>query len=228
MAMHLLLIEDDRTVADYVARGLREAGHIVECEMDGRAGLLRAASETYDVIVLDRMLPNVDGLKILATIRATGDQTPVLMLSALGDVDERVRGLQAGSDDYLAKPFVLSELIARVEALGRRAPAIETAAAAVLRVGDLEVDRLARTVKRGGKRIDLTAREFRILEYLAHNSGRVVTRSMLLENVWDYNFDPQTNIIDQHLHRLRQKIDRDHKPLLHTVRGAGYMLSADA
>ncbi len=228
MGMHLLLIEDDQKVADYAARGLREAGHLVECEADGRAGLLRAASETYDVIVLDRMLPNVDGLKILATIRATGDQTPILMLSALGDVDQRVLGLQAGCDDYLAKPFVLSELIARVEALGRRGPAIETSAAAVLRIGDLEIDRLAHIVKRSGKRIELTAREFRILEYLARNAGRVVTRSMLLENVWDYNFDPQTNIIDQHLHRLRQKIDRDLPPLLHTVRGAGYMLSADA
>lgn len=192
--MHILLIEDDEGVADYITSGLREAGHIVELRADGRDGLIQAATESYDVVILDRMLPSIDGMKILATMRATDDMTPVLILSALGDVDERVSGLRAGCDDYLPKPFVLSELIARVETLGRRGPA-NSVPAASLRVGDLDIDRLGHTVHRGGKRVDLTTREYRILEYLAQNTGRVVTRSMLLENVWDYNFDPQTNII---------------------------------
>ncbi|ARR52447.1 DNA-binding response regulator [Rhizorhabdus wittichii DC-6] len=221
--MHVLLIEDDPRVADHVGKGLREAGHIVETAADGRAGLLRAAAESFDVIVLDRMLPQVDGLKILQTIRATGDATPVLILSALGDVDERIRGLRAGGDDYLPKPFALSELVARVEALGRRGPAI--AEATELRSGDLAIDLLGRTVTRAGRRIDLTQREFRILEYLVRSAGRVVTRSMLLEHVWDYNFDPQTNIIDQHVSRLRQKLDRGFDtPLIETVRGTGYVV----
>ncbi|WP_016745181.1 response regulator transcription factor [Rhizorhabdus wittichii] len=221
--MHVLLIEDDLRVADHVGKGLREAGHIVETATDGRAGLLRAAAEGFDVIVLDRMLPQVDGLKILQTIRATGDATPVLILSALGDVDERIRGLRAGGDDYLPKPFALSELVARVEALGRRGPAI--AEATELRSGDLAIDLLGRTVTRAGRRIDLTQREFRILEYLVRSAGRVVTRSMLLEHVWDYNFDPQTNIIDQHVSRLRQKLDRGFDtPLIETVRGTGYVV----
>jgi two-component system OmpR family response regulator len=221
--MHVLLIEDDLRVADHVGKGLREAGHIVETAADGREGLLRAAAESFDVIVLDRMLPQVDGLKILQTIRATGDATPVLILSALGDVDERIRGLRAGGDDYLPKPFALSELVARVEALGRRGPAI--AEATELRSGDLAIDLLGRTVTRAGRRIDLTQREFRILEYLVRSAGRVVTRSMLLEHVWDYNFDPQTNIIDQHVSRLRQKLDRGFDtPLIETVRGTGYVV----
>ncbi|MBO9380554.1 response regulator [Sphingomonas histidinilytica] len=221
--MHVLLIEDDPRVADHVGKGLCEAGHIVESAADGREGLLRAAAESFDVIVLDRMLPQVDGLKILQTIRATGDTTPVLILSALGDVDERIRGLRAGGDDYLPKPFALSELVARVEALGRRGPAI--AEATELRSGDLAIDLLGRTVTRAGRRIDLTQREFRILEYLVRNAGRVVTRSMLLEHVWDYNFDPQTNIIDQHVSRLRQKLDRGFDtPLIETVRGTGYVV----
>ncbi|MHA3791546.1 response regulator transcription factor [Sphingomonas sp. YL-JM2C] len=221
--MHVLLIEDDPRVADHVGKGLREAGHIVETAADGREGLLRAAAEGFDVIVLDRMLPQVDGLKILQTIRATGDATPVLILSALGDVDERIRGLRAGGDDYLPKPFALSELVARVEALGRRGPAI--AEATELRSGDLAIDLLGRTVTRAGRRIDLTQREFRILEYLVRSAGRVVTRSMLLEHVWDYNFDPQTNIIDQHVSRLRQKLDRGFDtPLIETVRGTGYVV----
>lgn len=221
--MHVLLIEDDPRVADHVGKGLREAGHIVETAADGREGLLRAAAESFDVIVLDRMLPQVDGLKILQTVRATGDATPVLILSALGDVDERIRGLRAGGDDYLPKPFALSELVARVEALGRRGPAI--AEVTELRSGDLAIDLLGRTVTRAGRRIDLTQREFRILEYLVRSAGRVVTRSMLLEQVWDYNFDPQTNIIDQHVSRLRQKLDRGFDtPLIETVRGTGYVV----
>jgi two-component system, OmpR family, response regulator len=204
--MHVLVIEDDVRVAGHVVKGLREAGHLVEHSADGRDGLLRAADERYDVIVLDRMLPSVDGIKILHTLRATGDDTPVLILSALGDVDERVAGLRAGGDDYLAKPFALSELLARVDALGRRGPV--AAEPTQLTIGDLEIDLLGQTVRRSGRRIDLTTREFALLRYLAQNAGRVVTRSMLLEHVWDYHFDPQTNIIDQHVSRLRQKVDR--------------------
>jgi two-component system OmpR family response regulator len=221
--MQILLIEDDARVADHVARGLREAGHLVDVARAGREGLLKAASESFDAIILDRMLPEIDGLKILQTIRATGDTTPVLILSALGDVDERVKGLRAGGDDYLPKPFALSELVARIEVLGRRGPTI--AEVTQLALADLVVDLLGRSVTRAGRRIDLTQREFRILEYLLRNEGRVVTRSMLLEHVWDYNFDPQTNIIDQHVSRLRQKVDRDFPvALIQTVRGTGYMI----
>jgi two-component system OmpR family response regulator len=224
--MHILLIEDDDRVADYVAKGLREAGHIVDRRSDGKEGLIQATTESYDAIVLDRMLPSVDGLKILQTIRATGDMTPILILSALGEVDERVKGLRAGSDDYLPKPFSIAELVARVEIMARRGPA--PAEPTAWRIADLEIDRLGHVVRRAGARIDLTAREFRILEHLARNAGRVVTRSMLLESVWDYHFDPQTNIVDQHVSKLRQKIDRHHdKPLIHTVRGTGYVLRAD-
>ena len=225
--MRILLIEDDERVAGFVQKALREEGHLVQHEADGKAGLFQASSEQFDVIILDRMLPHVDGLKILQTIRATGDRTPVLLLSALGDTDERVKGLRAGGDDYLPKPFALAELLARTEALGRR-PASNSAEArpvGAISVGDLEIDLLGRTVRRGGMRIDVTDREFRILEYLARNAGRVVTRSMLLEHVWDYHFDPQTNIIDQHVSRLRQKLDHGFgKPLIQTVRGAGYSL----
>jgi two-component system OmpR family response regulator len=225
--VHILLIEDDERVARHVVKGLREAGHLVDLATDGKAGLLQAATETYDAIILDRMLPLVDGLTILKTIRATGDSSPVLILSALGEVDERVRGLRAGGDDYLVKPFALSELVARIEALVRRGPVakVETS----IRIADLEIDLLGHQASRGGKRIDLTAREFRILEYLARNAGRVVTRSMLLEAVWDYHFDPQTNIIDQHVSRLRQKVDRDFDlSLIHTVRGSGYTIRSPA
>lgn len=221
--MQILLIEDDARVADFVAKGLREEGHLITVLRDGKSGLLQAASESYDVIILDRMLPGVDGLTILHTVRATGDRTPILILSALGDTDERVKGLRAGGDDYLAKPFAMSELIARVEVLGRRAPV--EAEPSKITVGDLVIDLLARAVTRAGRKIDVTAREFRILEYLARNAGRVVTRSMLLENVWDYHFDPQTNIIDQHVSRVRQKLDRGFDTsLIQTVRGTGYMI----
>jgi two-component system OmpR family response regulator len=221
--MHILLVEDDLRVAAHVANGLGAAGHSVHHATDGRAGLLIAAAEKFDVIVLDRMLPRVDGMKVLKTLRAAGDATPVLLLSALGDVDERVAGLLAGGDDYLAKPFALSELLARIEVLGRRVTAL--AGHSRLVAGDLEMDLSARTVRRGGRRIQLTEREFRILEYLVRHADRVVTRSMLLENVWDYHFDPQTNIIDQHVSRLRQKIDRDaDRSLIDTVRGNGYVI----
>ena len=222
--MHILLVEDDAALAGHIANGLQQAGHLVDSFADGRAGLVQASCETYDVIILDRMLPGVDGLKILAALRATEDQTPVLLISALGDVDERVRGLRAGGDDYLAKPFAMSELLARVEVLGRRRNGpIE--ATTELQIEDLVIDFAGQLIKRGGKRIELTTREFRILAVLARNAGRAVTRTMLLEEVWDYAFDPQTNIIDQHISNLRQKVDRDHpRPLIHTVRGAGYVL----
>lgn len=225
--MHILLIEDDDAVADYVAVGLKEAGHLVDRCYDGREGLIQATCEDYDIIILDRMLPSIDGMKVLSTLRATDDATPILILSALGDVDERVKGLRAGGDDYLPKPFMLSELIARVEALARRGP-VASEPVTTLRVGDLEIDLLGHRVTRGTERIDLTQREFRILEHLASNAGRVVTRSMLLEKVWEYNFDPQTNIIDQHVSKLRQKIDREGaQPLIHTVRGVGYVMRAE-
>lgn len=225
--MHILLVEDDERISGFVARALREEGHVVDVAADGKAGLTRATTESYDVIVLDRMLPLLDGLKVLQALRAMDDHTPVLILSALGDSDERVRGLRAGGDDYLAKPFSLDELVARVEVLGRRRS--QTTLPERLAFGDVVIDPIARVVSRGGKRVELTNREFRILEYLARNAGRVVTRSMLLEHVWDYNFDPQTNIIDQHVSRLRQKLDRlGSEPLIETVRGAGYSIRQSA
>ena len=225
--MQILLIEDDDRVAQHIAKGLRELGHYVEHCYDGRDGLAKACTEQFDAIILDRMLPGLDGLSILAEIRGSGDVTPVLLLSALGEVDERVKGLKAGANDYLPKPFALSELIARIEILGRRTPI--QAEQTRLQIADLELDLLGLLAQRGGKPLDLTAREFRILEYLVRNAGRVVTRSLLLESVWDYNFDPQTNIIDQHVSRLRQKVDRDFPvPLIHTVRGSGYVLRAPA
>jgi two-component system OmpR family response regulator len=221
--MNILIIEDDDRVAQHIERGVREAGHSTTREADGRAGLLRAASEDFALLIIDRMLPQLDGLAIVRTLRASGDTTPVLILSALAEVDERVAGLRAGGDDYLTKPFAMSELLARIDVITRRGPAMTVATE--LKVGDLAIDLLGHQVTRAGQRIDLTAREFRIIEYLARNAGRIVTRSMLLEKVWDYHFDPQTNIIDQHVSRLRQKIDRDFaEPLLHTVRGTGYVL----
>ena len=221
--MHVLIVEDDERVAGHVVKGLRAEGWLVDHVADGRQALFQIAAETYDVIVLDRMLPQVDGLKILQTMRASGDSTPVLILSALGDVDNRVKGLRAGGDDYLAKPFAFSELLARVEALSRRKGAVQETTE--LSLADLTMNLLTRTVTRRGQPIDLTSREFGLLEYLLRNAGRVVSRSMLLEAVWDYNFDPQTNIIDQHVSRLRQKIDKDFDPpLLQTVRGMGYSL----
>ena len=221
--MHVLVVEDDERVAGHVVKGLKAEGILVDHVADGRQALFQVAAEAYDVIVLDRMLPHVDGLKILQTLRASGDGTPVLILSALGDVDNRVKGLRAGGDDYLSKPFALSELIARVEALGRRKGVVQETTE--LSLADLQMNLLTRTVTRRGQPIDLTTREFSLLEYLLRNAGRVVSRSMLLEAVWDYNFDPQTNIIDQHVSRLRQKIDKDFDPpLLQTVRGMGYSL----
>src|SRR5579859_4150827 len=216
--MKLLLVEDDRETAAYVKRALTEAGHAVDHASDGRDGLLLAAGETYDVMVLDRMLPRVDGLAILRTIRASGVKTPVLLLTALGGIDDRVEGLEAGGDDYLVKPFAFAELLARVNALARRPPPQDVQT--TLRVADLEMNLLRRTVTRGGQKV-----EFQLLEYLMRHAGRVVTRTMLLEAVWDFHFDPKTNIVETHISRLRGKIDRGHAcELIHTVRGAGYIL----
>jgi two-component system OmpR family response regulator len=225
--MRILVVEDDKDVGGFVTRGLREAGHVVEHADNGRDGLFMAVSEAFDAIVLDRMLPGgIDGVKILETLRGQKNDTPVLILSALADVDERVRGLRAGGDDYLTKPFAFSELLARVEALGRRGKSEGPTTKLV--VDDLELDLLSRQVRRAGQKVDLQPREFRLLEYLMRHAGQVVTRTMLLEGVWDYHFDPQTNVIDVHISRLRQKVDKPFgTPLIHTVRNAGYMLRAE-
>jgi two-component system OmpR family response regulator len=226
--MRLLVVEDDKDVAGFVVKGLREAGHVVEHAANGRDGLFMAASETFDAIVLDRMLPGgVDGLRLLETLRSQGNNTPVLFLSAMAQVDDRVRGLKAGGDDYLTKPFAFAELLARVEAMARRGKGEGPVTKLV--VADLEMDLLSRGVKRAGQKIDLQPREFRLLEYLMRHASQVVTRTMLLEGVWDYHFDPQTNVIDVHVSRLRQKIDKPFStPLIHTVRNAGYMLRPEA
>ena len=222
--MRVLLVEDDQSVADYIVKGLKEVGYRVDHLLDGKEGLFAASSEEYDILVIDRMLPNVDGLTIVQTIRAAGNNTPVLVLSALGEVDDRVKGLKAGSDDYITKPFAFAELLARLEALFRRRES--SGPATRLQVADLEMDLLSHRVSRSDENIVLQPREFRLLEYLMKHAGQVVTRTMLLENVWDYHFDPQTNVIDVHISRLRQKIDKGFdKPLLNTVRGAGYMLN---
>ncbi|MCT6839137.1 MULTISPECIES: response regulator transcription factor [Bombella] len=223
--MHILLVEDDPTVRSFVLKGLKEAGHDVDHADNGKDGLYLAVGEKYDIIILDRMLPGgVDGLHILETLRSQKNNTPVLLLSALSDVDDRVDGLRAGGDDYVTKPFAFSELLARVEALGRRGHN-ETAPETTLTVGDLTLDLLSREVRRGGQKIDLQPREFRLLEFLVRNAGQVVTRTMLLEKVWDYHFDPQTNVIDVHVSRLRQKVDKPFQTaIIHTVRNAGYIL----
>jgi two-component system OmpR family response regulator len=225
--MRILLVEDDPTVAQFVVKGLREAGHVIEHADNGRDGLFMAASEAFDTIILDRMLPGgIDGIRLLETLRSQNNSTPVLLLSALAQVDERVAGLKAGGDDYLTKPFAFSELLARVEALTRRGKS--DGPQTKLLVGDLEMDLLSRTVRRAAQKIDLQPREFRLLEYLMRHAGQVVTRTMLLEGVWDYHFDPQTNVIDVHVSRLRQKIDKPFSSgLIHTIRNAGYMLKPE-
>ena len=221
--MKLLIVEDDKEAVAYLKRALSEAGHTVDSAATGRDGLMLAAGETYDVIVLDRMLPEIDGLAILRTIRASGVKTPVLLLTALGGIDDRVEGLEAGADDYLVKPFAFAELLARVNALARRPPTQDIRTE--LSVADLKLDLLKRTVSRGGRRIELQPREFQLLEYLLRHAGRVVTRTMLLESVWDFHFDPKTNIVETHMSRLRGNVDRGHAhELIHTVRGAGYVL----
>jgi two-component system OmpR family response regulator len=222
--MHILLIEDDVPAAEYLVKGLGECGHVVDHAADGKVGLNLALNGHYDVIVVDRMLPGRDGLSIIRMLRADRNQTPVLVLSALGEVDDRVEGLRAGGDDYLVKPYAFSELLARLDALARRNHT--EAQQQYLQMADLVIDRQNQTVKRAGKVIRLQPREFRLLEYLMRNAGRLVTRTMLLEHVWDFNFDPQTNVIDVQISRLRGKIDNGYSvPLLHTVRGAGYLLS---
>jgi len=222
-SMHILVVEDDSDAADYISRGLREAGHAVDVSGDGEEGLALATTQGYDVIVVDRMLPSLDGLSLIERLRKAGNHTPILILSALGQVDDRVKGLRAGGDDYLTKPYAFSELLARIEVLSRRTQPIDLET--VYRVGDLELDRLSHTVTRAGQPITLQPRELRLLEYLMRHAGQVVTRTMLLENVWDYHFDPQTNVIDVHISRLRGKIDKGFPtPLLHTVRGSGYMV----
>ena len=223
-SMRILIIEDDRDAASYLTKAFREVGHSVDSASDGVNGYDLAHDGDYDVAIVDRMLPKMDGLSLIGALRAQKIETPVLILSALGQVDDRVKGLRAGGDDYLAKPYAFSELLARVEVLARRRPK-GAGEETHLRLGDLELDRLTHKVARGGEEIVLQPREFRLLEYLMRNAGKVVTRTMLLEHVWDYHFDPQTNVIDVHVSRLRGKIDKDFAtPLLHTVRGAGYVL----
>jgi two-component system OmpR family response regulator len=226
--MKILLVEDNERVAGFLVKGLREAGHTVDHADNGRDGLFLASSESYDTIIMDRVLPGgIEGLGIVEALRKTGIKTPILILSALGEVDDRIRGLRAGGDDYLAKPFAFGELVARLDALVRRSQ--DTGPESDLAVGDLRMNPLSRTVTRAGKPIQLQPREFRLLEFLLRHAGQVVTRTMLLENVWDYHFDPQTNVIDSHVSKLRRKIDSGFDtPLLHTVRGAGYKLATNA
>lgn len=221
--MRVLVIEDDRETAQFLLKALKESGHTPDTASDGETGLGMARDGNYDVLVVDRMLPKRDGLSIIEELRREGVSTPVLILSALGSVDDRVKGLRAGGDDYLTKPYAFSEMLARIEALARRRePEVQTTRYVV---GDLVLDRLSHKVTRGGEAIPLQAREFRLLEYLMRHAGQVVTRTMLLEHVWDYHFDPQTNVIDVHISRLRSKIDKGFsRPLLHTVRGAGYVV----
>jgi len=221
--MRVLIIEDDVDTASYIGKGLTEEGHAVDHFADGRDGLLQATAEDYDVIIVDRMLPGLDGLNLVRTLRGVGKQMPVLFLTSLGGVDDRVNGLEAGGDDYVTKPFAFSELLARLHALARRPPlkGEET----VLRVADLEMDLVRRTVRRAGQSIDLQPREFRLLEFLMRNQGRIVTRTMLLERVWDFHFDPKTSVVETHISRLRAKIDRPFaNDLIHTTRGAGYSI----
>jgi two-component system, OmpR family, response regulator len=223
--MRILVIEDDVDTAAYMVKGLKESGYIIDHAADGKDGLFHSMSGSYDLLIVDRMLPGLDGLSIIQALRAAGNKTPALILSALSAVDDRVRGLRAGGDDYLTKPYAFSELVARIEVLLRRG--VGEAVTTKLRVADLEMDLLSRLVTRSGQEIDLQPREFTLLEYLMRNAGHVVTRTMLLEHVWDYHFDPQTNVIDVHISRLRQKIDKNFpKSLLHTIRGAGYCLRA--
>jgi two-component system, OmpR family, response regulator len=223
--MKVLVVEDNERVARFITNGLRESGHTVEHAANGRDGLFLATSEPYDVIVMDRMLPgNIDGLGIIEALRKSGSRTPILILSALDAVDERIKGLRAGGDDYLTKPFAFGELLARVDALGRRGQGGD-AGERTLQVGDLRMDLLSRRVTRGSRTITLQPREYKLLEYLMRHANQVVTRTMLLEAVWDYNFDPQTNVVDVHISKLRQKLELDsERPLVRTVRNAGYMM----
>lgn len=223
--MKILLIEDDAGTAQHIIKSLRQHGHVVDHASNGRDGLFLAASESYEVMIVDRMLPGLDGLGVVKTIRGAGIKTPVLFLTTLGGIDDRVEGLDAGGDDYLVKPFAFAELLARINALVRRPPI--TAVNTTLRVADLEMDLLKRTVVRDGRRIELQPQEFKLLEYLMRHAGRVVTRTMLLENVWEFHFDPQTNVVETHISRLRSKVDRGFAAeIIHTLRGSGYCLRA--
>lgn len=223
--MRLLIIEDEPEVLSYIAKGMKEAGHTADTAGNGKDGLFLATTEQYDVLIVDRMLPQLDGLTVIKTLRGAGNTTPVLILSALGEVDDRVKGLRSGGDDYLVKPFAFAELLARVEILGRRAGNGAQSAETTLSASDLTLNLLSRRVVRGGHEIELQTREFKLLEYLLRHKGQIVTRTMLLEHVWDYHFDPQTNVIDVHISRLRRKIDeRSQSPLIQTVRGAGYII----
>jgi len=226
-AVKILVVEDDGETARYVAQGLREAGHVVDVAPDGKEGLFLAASEAYDILIVDRMLPGLDGLAMVKTLRGAGTKTSVLFLTTLGGVSDRVEGLEGGGDDYLVKPFSFAELLARVNALGRRPPLSDQPT--VLRVADLEMDLIRRQVTRAGRRVDLQPREFRLLEYLMRHADQTVTRTMLLEHVWEFHFDPKTSIVETHISRLRTKIGADSdRELIHTVRGAGYCLSESA
>jgi two-component system OmpR family response regulator len=225
--MKFLLVEDDAETAAYIMRGLKEHGHTVDHAATGRDGLFLGGSETYDIMIVDRMLPGMDGLSIVKLLRSTGVKTPILFLTAMGGIDDRVEGLNAGGDDYLVKPFGFSELLARVNALARRPPL--SSSQTVLHVADLEMDLLKRTVTRAGVEIDVQPREFMLLEFLMRHAGQVVTRTMLLEGVWDFHFDPKTNIVETHISRLRAKINRGHEAeLIQTVRGSGYVIRAPA
>ncbi|QIG47433.1 response regulator transcription factor [Nordella sp. HKS 07] len=225
--MRALLIEDDKSTMTFIVKGLKENGFVVDSAADGKDGLYLAATEKYDVIIVDRMLPNLDGLSIVKMLRAMGNHTPAIFLTTMSGIDDRVEGLDAGADDYLVKPFAMSELLARLSAILRRPPVSDVKT--TLRVGDLEMDLLKRTVRRAGKAIELQPQEFRLLEYLMRSDGRVVTRTMLLENVWDFHFDPQTSVVETHISRLRAKIDRGFATeLVRTVRGVGYSLREDA
>jgi two-component system OmpR family response regulator len=226
--MRILVIEDDPSVAKYITKGMKESGYNVDHADNGKDGLFLATTEKYDVLIVDRMLPELDGLKIITTLRATSNETPAIILSALSEVDDRVKGLRAGSDDYLTKPFAFQELLARVEVLAKRSTRIlGQEGNTVLTADDLELDLLSRNVRRAGRAIELQATEFKLLEYLLRHKGQVVTRTMLLENVWDYHFDPQTNVIDVHISRLRAKIDKDFDThIIRTKRGAGYIVEA--
>ena len=226
--MKILLVEDDNEIAGHVCHALTNAGHDVDSEGNGLEGLTRALSGDYAALILDRMLPGLDGLSVMKQLRAQGVETPVLVLTTMAGIDDRVEGLEAGADDYLVKPFAFAELVARVNAMSRRAEISERAAATKLTAADLEMDLIARTVYRAGQEVELQAQEFRLLEYLMRNAGRAVTRAMLLEHVWKLNFDPRTNIVETHMSRLRTKLDRNHaKDLIHTIRGTGYILRAD-
>jgi two-component system OmpR family response regulator len=226
--MKILVVEDNERVANFLRKGLTESGHTIDHADNGRDGMFLAVSEPYDAIIMDRMLPGgIDGLGIIVALRKDGNKTPILILSAMSEVDDRILGLQSGGDDYLVKPFAFGELLARLDAILRRSQ--ETSTESTLTVGDLNMDLLSRKVTRGGKSIVLQPREFKLLEYLARHAGQVVTRTMLLENVWEYHFDPQTNVVDVHISKLRQKIEiGSSKPMLRTIRNAGYMLTADA